>query len=111
MVEMIPMKSCKPVGFQRDGWVCGKAVKIQGLNIMVGDTIDVPLKVASTHFYWLLDENNVEISQYSNIQEMIQQDSVAAERKVGHKIERTRVNDSVDPIVSTAASLFDVINE
>lgn len=73
---------------------------------MVSDTVAVPLKIASTaHFYCLLDENDVEISQYNSIQEMIQTDSVTK-----HRVERND-NESTAPIISAATSLFDVINE
>lgn len=77
---------------------------------MVGDTIAVPLKIAlTTSFHWLLDENEVEVSQYSSIQEMVLKDAVA-EYNVEHKVERN-ANDSTAPILSAATSLFDVINE
>ncbi|KAK4518169.1 uncharacterized protein ATC70_001520 [Mucor velutinosus] len=55
------------------------------------------------------DENDIQISQYSSIQEMIQTGFVAE-----HKVERKdelNVHESTDPVPSAATSLYNVIND
>ncbi|KAL9553070.1 hypothetical protein MBANPS3_003472 [Mucor bainieri] len=63
-------------------------------------------EVIGTEHY---DENDVEVSQYSSIQEMIQNEPTV-DYKIEHKVERN-VNESTDPILSVATSLFGVIND